>query len=308
MSKKALAPSGVPVTNRDSKGLKFISIVETAYNKAGLSEDEAQRVNDTPGLADLVGNFINENRTPNKFKNEEVESRFGYLSGYKPGVMDLDRQIAEIQNLFMGLGGANPKYLEKVKSGIIELPKSAEKWGAVPNWKKHPEIFGDNYNEAFQKVLDTFAKSLKGKFCNYREGKLGSGYLRQTERSINFWQELANEQGNPDILIVPIQFGKLHAGRSVRRAHEVFQINEFGLGALATVALLMTHSERLQHFDDLWIDCAGDEYSPKAGGDFYRALYLYFNGGEVRLDTNDVVYDNDHFGSVSGFLPAPLSQ
>lgn len=58
---KTLAPSSV--TARDSKGRKFISIVESAYNKAGLSEEEAQRVNNTPGLADLVGTFIAKNRT-----------------------------------------------------------------------------------------------------------------------------------------------------------------------------------------------------------------------------------------------------
>ena len=308
MLKKALAPSGVPVTTRHKKGFIFISIVKTAYNKAGLSEDEAQRVNDTPGLADLVDSFIASSRLSNRFANEEVASRYGYLSGYKPGVMDLDRQISEIQQLSEGIGGPNPDYLEKVKSGVIELPESAEKWGAVPNWKKHPEIFGTNYNEAFQKMLDLFEKSLKGKFCNNREGQLGQGYLRQTERSVNFWQELANEQGNPDILIVPIQFGKLHAGRSVRRAHDVFQINEFGLGALATVALLMTHSERLQHCDDLWIDCAGDEYSPKADGDFYEALYLYFLDGKVLLGANDVDRNSAYYGSVSGFLPDPLPQ
>ena len=53
---KTLAPSIVTV--RDSKGLKFISVVEASYNKAGMSEDEAQRVNDTPGLSDVVASFI----------------------------------------------------------------------------------------------------------------------------------------------------------------------------------------------------------------------------------------------------------
>jgi hypothetical protein len=33
-----LAPS---VTHRDPKGRKFVSIVETAYDKAGLSDEEA---------------------------------------------------------------------------------------------------------------------------------------------------------------------------------------------------------------------------------------------------------------------------
>ncbi len=56
---KTLAPS---VTARDRKGRKFISVVEAAYNNAGLNDQEAQRVNDTPGLADLIGNFIAEHR------------------------------------------------------------------------------------------------------------------------------------------------------------------------------------------------------------------------------------------------------
>jgi membrane carboxypeptidase/penicillin-binding protein len=77
-----LAPSANVVTSRDPKGLKFVSIVEAAYNKAGLSEKEAQRVNDTAGLADLISNFIAENRVTDQFKDEEVESTYGYLSGY----------------------------------------------------------------------------------------------------------------------------------------------------------------------------------------------------------------------------------
>lgn len=58
---KTLAPSQA-VTTRDSKGLKFVSVVEAAYNKAGLSEDEAQRVNDAPGLPDAVRCFIDAHR------------------------------------------------------------------------------------------------------------------------------------------------------------------------------------------------------------------------------------------------------
>lgn len=56
---KTLAPS---ITHRDPKGRKFVSIVETAYDKANLSDEEAQRVNDTPGLAEFVGGFIARNR------------------------------------------------------------------------------------------------------------------------------------------------------------------------------------------------------------------------------------------------------
>lgn len=59
MSQETLAPS---VTHKDDKGRKFVSIVEAAYDKAKLSEEEAQRVNDTPGLAKLVSDFIASSR------------------------------------------------------------------------------------------------------------------------------------------------------------------------------------------------------------------------------------------------------
>lgn len=51
--RETLAPS--TVTTRDSKGHEFISVVGDAYDKAGLLEEEAQRVNDTSGLASAGG-------------------------------------------------------------------------------------------------------------------------------------------------------------------------------------------------------------------------------------------------------------
>ena len=62
MSRKTLTPSAKSVTTRDSKGRKFLEVVESAYNKAGLSEDEAQRVNQAPGLADLIANHVASHR------------------------------------------------------------------------------------------------------------------------------------------------------------------------------------------------------------------------------------------------------
>jgi len=55
-----LAPS--VVTQRDPKGTKFMSIVGAAYDKARLTEDEAQRVNEAKGLSDLIDRFIAEHR------------------------------------------------------------------------------------------------------------------------------------------------------------------------------------------------------------------------------------------------------
>ncbi len=104
---KALAPSQV-VTNRDPKGGKFMAIVAAAYDKAGLSEEEAQRVNDTSGLSDLVAKFIAESRLTDRFKNEEVRSSYGYLSGYtKP--IGITLQTNRLRELFPGIGYADEK-------------------------------------------------------------------------------------------------------------------------------------------------------------------------------------------------------
>jgi hypothetical protein len=298
--KKPLAPS--IVTARDPKGLKFASIVEAAYNKAKLSEAEAQRVNDTPGLSDLISTFIAENRSTDKFKDEEVKSSYGYLSGYKPGVRGLNEQCNQLRILFPGIGFANREYQEKVELGQVDLPDNAEGWFAIPNWAKNPDIFGKTYSEALLKVFATIKKARDGDFVNYREGQIDEKRLCQSARTQEFFKKLCDEQGNPDILIVPAQFGIRHRGRSVRRAREVMldSGNEFGLGAFAVGIMILTHPERLKHSDDLWIDCAGDEYAPDADGDFSRAPGFKFSGGSVGFGTGYVCSARAVYGSASG--------
>lgn len=303
MAKKALAPSNV--TTRDSKGRKFISIVESAYNKAGLSEEEAQRVNDKSGLAELIGNFISENRANNKFKDEETSSNYGYLSGYKSKGEDLDRQIEVIQKLFPGLGGANSDYLNKVKSGQVKVGQIGEKFFAVPNiWKSGGlAIFGSAYSQALQAVLDKIKETRNGKFYNYREDEIDEKHIRQTSRTIKAFRELSVAQDNPDILIVSAQFGIRHRGRSVRRAREVFASSEFGIGAFAIGIMLLTHPERLQNCNDLLIDCAGDDFFDKVGGVFDTSPFLSFRNDEVEFGARYVDYTGRRCGSASAFLP-----
>lgn len=304
---KQLAPS--IVTTRARKGRKFISIVEAAYNQAELSQDEAQRINDTAGLADHIGEFIAKNRVTDKFKNEEVPSTYGYLSGYKPEGQDLDRQIEVLQGLFPGLGGPNLDYLQRVKSGAIRVKKPAEKFFAIPNiWKEGglPAIFGATYSEALQKVLDKIFETREGKFQNYRVGQIDEQHIRQPARTIAFFKQLSEAQGNPDILIVPAQFGILHRGRSVRRAAGVFLKNELHIGSFGTGIMLLTHTERLQEYDDLWID-TGDEFNdPDSGVRFGGSPYFRFSGGGVRFVANRVGGAVAYYGSASAFLPKSL--
>ncbi len=291
-----LAPSQ-SVTDRDPKGTKFVSIVAAAYNKAGLSEDEAQRVNDTPGLADLIASFIEENRFAEQFKDEEVDSSYGYLSGYsKP--KPLGEQATILRQLFLQLASTTwGESLEKA-----ELPAGAEGLFAIPDWK----LLAPTYGEAVQLVLDKIKEVRGGKFHNYIAGQLGPTQLRQHQKTAEAFQKLGKAQAGHGILVVPAQFGICHRGRSVRRAREVMSAQEFGLGAFAIGIMILTHSNRLENYDDLRLDCAGDERSPDADGSFGDDPLFYFDDGRVGLGDRYVRYASGHFGSVSGFLSQEL--
>jgi hypothetical protein len=289
---KTLAPSVVTV--RDPKGRKFISIVEAAYNKAALTEEEAQRVNEAAGLSDLVDSFITENRSANKFADEEVESSYGYLSGYKP--KGITEQTNRLRELFLGLGQANEQLAQQ------PLPEGAEGWFAIPRWQK----VAPTYPEAVQIVLDMIKKTRNGKFHNYREGQIDAQHLRQSQKTAEMFQALGEQQKDNDILVVPCQFGKRHAGRSVRRAREVMPASEFGLDAFSIGIMLLTHPERLQDYNDLWIDAPGDEFSDGGDSSFDHAPYFNFNDDKVKFDTNDVDNANDNYGSASAVLPKSL--
>lgn len=71
--------------------------------------------------------------------------------------------------------------------------------------------------------------------------------------------------------------------------------------------MILTNPIRLQHYDDLWIDCAGDEYSPDAGGRFGLTPCFEFLDGEVGFAAVLVSVASAYYGSASGFLPQELN-
>ena len=228
-----------------------------------------------------------------KYKDEEVKSSYGYLSGYeKP--KSITEQTNILRQIFPCLGNACEKLAER------EVPKHADKgWFAIPKWQS----IAPTYGEAVEIVLRKLSEAYNGRFQNYREGELGEQYLRQQALTASAFQKFGEEQSGYDILVVSAQFGLRHRGRSVRRVREILLGNEFGLGAFAVGIMLLTHHDRLQHYDDLWIDCAGDEYAPGAVGRFWHAPFFGFSAGELRFGARDVSSADEYYGSVSGFLP-----
>lgn len=273
---------------------------------AALDKGGAERLKGNPEFAESLRQFtvtrIAELSVTDQFKNEETNSKYGYLSGYKP--KGLTEQCNRLRELFPGIGFANLDMVGAIERGEVALPAHAEGWFAIPNWTKNPSIFGGTYTQALQKVLDEIKKSRNGKFHNYREGQIVEARLRQSARTLHALDVLSEAQGNPDILIVSGQFGLRHRGRSVRRAREVFFSNEFGFGAFAVGIMLLTHPERLMNYDDLWIDCSGDEFDdPGAGVRFARAPYFGFSGGLVRFGALWFDSAGALYGTASAFVP-----
>jgi hypothetical protein len=78
---------------------------------------------------------------------------------------------------------------------------------------------------------------------------------------------------------------------------------EFGNDPFSIACMILTHPERLQHYDDLWIDCAGAEYDCDGGGSFDGAPCFDFRYDEVGFDDFFAVPARGLCGSSSGFLP-----
>lgn len=271
---------------------QIVRFMEDGIDAMNLQKDGAQRLIENGGefqseLKKLVERFS----ITNQYADEEVESSYGYLSGYKP--KGITEQTNRLRELFPGIGYAN----EKLAEGV--LPENAEGWFAIPRWEK----VAPTYGEAVQKVLGLIKQTRNGAFYNYRDGELGPDQLRQSAKAKSMFQKLGDEQKDQDILVVPAQFGIRHRGRSVRRAREVMNENECGLGAFAIGIMLLTHPERLQHYDDLWIDCAGDEFAPLADGVFSKSPYFEFHVGGVEFGTSDVDLAYGYCGSASVCLP-----
>jgi len=227
----------------------------------------------------------------NKSADEEVESSYGYPSGYKP--KSIIEQINRLHELFPDIGYAD----EQIASQ--PLPLNAEGWFAIPKWEK----IAPTYEEAVQKVLDMIKKTRNGSFYNLCEDQLGQLYLRQSVKTIKAFQVLADLQKSYDILVVPTQFGLRHRGRSIHRARELFTDDEFGLSIFEIGCMLLTHPERLEHHENLWIECAGNEYASALDENFPYTPYFIIYGGNIRLGMILANVPSYFFGSASGFLP-----
>lgn len=299
-----LAPS---VTHRDDKGRKFMDIVGTAYDKAKLPEDEAQNVNDAPGLPDLIASFIADNRSSNKYKKEEVKPRWSYPASYKRNT--IEQQIELLRSHFPFL---NPdpaiKYYREVY-GSLRQPEWVEgPFVIMPTmtFKRHcfpqadgAELLCSAVNLGIEKL------GASRSFYNYREGEITPDRFRRKARYAAVYDHLYSTQPDSDLIIVGGQYGKYHGGQSMRRALERMQgqVGELPAGALEGVVMALANPTRYSKWEELDTDLPADEFRPGDEAEFSVSPCLGFDDGGLRFGMSDVGGPDGRYGSVSLSVP-----
>ena len=275
---------------------------EAVLEELGLTSEQAQRVVRAGAecqerMREQFRSIVMELATPEEYASEEVPSNYGYLSGYRQPRTLLE-QANRLKELFPELRGA----LYDDRFASEPRPKGAEGHFILLDWRQLGETYADAYKKVFGKVREVYG----GNAVNYleREGKLTEKHLRESAAKRSAMERIREAQKGHDFLVVAGQFGHLHRGRSVRRARAVMQDSgQFGFGLFESLILLLTHPDRLRHYDDLWIDCAGDEISWNGDGQVTDAPYVGFHGGMLKVLANGVGSPYDYYGSVSGFSP-----
>ncbi|HLD34380.1 MAG TPA: hypothetical protein VJB62_00805 [Patescibacteria group bacterium] len=292
------------VTDGQKKQVKRFAedAVDRAIAEGLLDKDGSQKLieNGAKFQAHIIAG-IKDLSVSNQFANEEVRSSDTYPKEYK-GPKPIADQIKALAKIF----DLDPSQALEFAKNLPALPKGAEGWFAIPSVdalaKKHfPEVTDpvQKYCQAVQLVHTKIATSRS--FYNYREGQITPAQLRVHARTAHALDLIAETQKS-DILIVAAQLGIRHHGKSVRRAREVFVANEFGLGSLAVGSIVLTHPERLVRWEELDMDCSGDEFSPEADGVFSESPCFVFGDGGVGFGADFVDDPSRGFCSVSGFL------
>lgn len=235
-------------------------------------------------------------------EQEKFQQSFFQLKAECPRV-EINEQINRLKKLFPTLDRRS------IDKDIAKqpLPKGAEEWLVVPHWWLafsndciEPPTYSDAVREFLPYISNTrLAWPPNGFFsCCRRRYR-----IRRSRRTKTMLQKLRDQQKGNDMLVVPVQLGIRHRGRSVLHTREMFERNEFGLGAFEVIIALLTHPKRLANSRNLGIDCAGDESALVSFAvDPDLSPNFVFNNG-VQFGMKRVFNADIGFGSATGFLP-----
>lgn len=281
----------------DGQIAKVKELLEAALRKSGLGGDSVQRVIEAGGDFQREITSILQKLGELPYANEALESTYGYPEGWHP--KSVPDQLAVLQQIeeFRALDASQVNKMAEIIKDFFKLPEGADGLFVIPK----PSKVACSYNDATVLMTKLMAQSREDWF-NYQEGELGPKYLRLTGRTQRAIAKLEKETPG-DFLVIPVQTGLRHRGRSVRRARVMFSSNEFGLGPYAVSTILLVNPERLQKDGDLSIYCAGCEYFSSVSNLFDSCPCFFWGVGRPEFSCIGASgHSHRDCGSASGFL------
>ncbi len=258
-----------------------------ALAAAGIRRADLKKIRSNPELAGQIAKIL---------AVRERRTTYTYPSEYHP--LSIVEQVKALQKV--------PAFNELDASWALNEAQAWYNDLELPDWIENPLVYVWNeslggYHNALELVLKAIANERK--LYNYRERQLTPEHLRQSEATREAELKLKADQPG-DFLVVPSQVGDRWGNYSVKEVRESYGEGEFGLSSVAVGCLALSHPNRLVRWEQLHMDCAGDEFDdPDAGGRFDRAPCFNFNVGKVEFGT--FWFDNayQYFGSASAFVP-----
>lgn len=161
-----------------------------------------------------------------------------------------------------------------------------------PHWSK----IAKTYSEAVQKRMDEIEATRP--FYNWRKDQIDESHLRETKEKIAGMKTVTKK----GIVTMEVQLGQKWKGTAVQDVRKQYTEGEIGMGAYEMLTILLINPKILSSYDDLWIDCPGDEFDA-SGSDvrFDRAPCLFFSDDKVGFGTERVSLACGFFGSASGW-------
>lgn len=231
---------------------------------AGVSRSFVQRFIDDPvaverfkqGAIELFKQIMH----INPFADERMKGGHNYPSGWQ--MPSLDQQKHRLQKLFPDLDLSQVDAL----AAKAQVPIGFDGLAIIPKLSALGEYWGlayptaDDYGTVVELVLGRL--SAQRLTLNYRQGQLTKDYI-WLHAEVRAMVEKLEAETLGDVLVLAVNFGQREDGEclSPRAARwEAIDLGQLPLGSAQVGCLLLVMPERLVSKNDLWVDCAGDEY------------------------------------------------
>jgi len=245
----------------------------------------------------------------NPYSSEKVTPDSGWNYSTQ-GLRTVEQQLESVHFKLGFVGTCTPKLVEYSDDGradgIVVIPFLRDLGTALAI----PDPTGAGYGRLGEKVWEKVSVDRMGAAYNYRNGQLGSNYVRLNTDARSQLEALEAktpaEEGIVHYHAIPTNTGSLFAGYSPRNA----RVSALGngilpLGFVQVLCALLAWPDRLKKYNVRWIDCPADEYSWGADGRWGGCLCVGFDDGGLRLDAGGADDAFGYYGSAVAFPGVP---